>query len=128
MNVPAQRGFTLIETVIALAILALALGALYESFGSALRNTSRALWQEEAWSLAERKLVEASFAATATSSVTTGTESPQLRWAVETARVPVALRDTAPLQPISVMVTVEDPRHPARQLVMRTVAVARVVP
>jgi general secretion pathway protein I len=34
------RGFTLIEVVVAFAILALSLGALYESFGGALRRSA----------------------------------------------------------------------------------------
>ncbi|HTU67085.1 MAG TPA: prepilin-type N-terminal cleavage/methylation domain-containing protein [Steroidobacteraceae bacterium] len=39
MSARRHRGFTLIEVVVAFAILAMSLGALYECFGGALRRT-----------------------------------------------------------------------------------------
>ena len=53
-----QRGFTLIEVVVAFAILALSLGALYESFGGSLRRGSSARQQELAALRAESLLSE----------------------------------------------------------------------
>lgn len=123
-----QRGFTLIETVVALAILALALGALYESFGGVLRSTVRAQWQEAAWALAERKLIEASLRVAPASSTVTGSEIAQLHWSVEVSPIPADLRDGAVLRPMLVKVTIDHPLRPARQLSLETVAVARATP
>jgi general secretion pathway protein I len=53
-----QRGFTLIEVVVAFAILALSLGALYESFGGALRRSGTAAKRELAALRAESLLAE----------------------------------------------------------------------
>jgi len=53
-----QRGFTLIEVVVAFAILALSLGALYESFGGSLRRSSTAGKRELAALRAESLLAE----------------------------------------------------------------------
>ena len=52
------RGFTLIEVVVAFAILALSLGALYESFGGALRRSATAGKRELAALRAESLLAE----------------------------------------------------------------------
>jgi general secretion pathway protein I len=53
-----QRGFTLIEVVVAFAILALSLGALYESFGGAQRHSATAGKREWAALRAESLLAE----------------------------------------------------------------------
>lgn len=52
------RGFTLVEVVVAFAILALALGALYESFGGALRRSASASRDELSMLRAESLLAE----------------------------------------------------------------------
>lgn len=54
-----SRGFSLIEVVAALAILALALGALYRLLSTAARQASLAQHYTAAVSIAETKLVEA---------------------------------------------------------------------
>ena len=53
-----QKGFTLIEVVVAFAILALSLGALYESFGGSLRRSGVASREELAVLRAESLLAE----------------------------------------------------------------------
>jgi general secretion pathway protein I len=52
------RGFTLIEVVVAFAILALALGALYETFGGSLKRSGDASRRELAELCAESLLAE----------------------------------------------------------------------
>jgi general secretion pathway protein I len=52
------RGFTLIEVVVAFAILALALGALYETFGGSLKRSAMASQRELAALRAESLLAE----------------------------------------------------------------------
>ena len=56
MNHSRQRGFTLIEVVVAFAILALSLGAIYESFGGSLQRTAIASKRELAALRAESLL------------------------------------------------------------------------
>jgi len=58
VNRSRQRGFTLIEVVVAFAILALSLGALYESFGGSLRRASVASKRDLAALRAESLLAE----------------------------------------------------------------------
>ena len=53
-----ERGFTLIEVVVAFAILALSLGVLYESFGGSLRRSGAARQAELATLRAESLLSE----------------------------------------------------------------------
>lgn len=53
-----SAGFTLIEVVVSLAILALSLGVIYESFGWALRSTARLERRETAWLTAQSLLGE----------------------------------------------------------------------
>lgn len=47
MSAARQRGFTLIEVVVAFAIFTLAMGALYEAFGGALRRGAQSRDREE---------------------------------------------------------------------------------
>jgi general secretion pathway protein I len=56
--VSGERGFTLIETLVAFAILALSLTALYAAFGTSLRALERAGSAEEAALLTDSKLQE----------------------------------------------------------------------
>lgn len=54
----AACGFTLIETVVALAILALVAGVAYESFGWSLRRTAALEKRETAWLIAQSLLAD----------------------------------------------------------------------
>jgi general secretion pathway protein I len=52
-----QRGFTLLESVVALAILALTLTVIYQSFGWTVRRSAEQLPRDRAW-LTARSLLE----------------------------------------------------------------------
>src|SRR5688572_901092 len=58
MSPRRTRGFTLIEVVVAFAILALSLGALYEAFGGSLKRSGAAAQRELAALRAESLLAE----------------------------------------------------------------------
>lgn len=79
------QGFTLIEVLVALAILGVSLAAIYEAFGTGLRNERQTRFYEEAVALAEARLAQV------------GTELPAAvgRWSGEEA----GFRWTLRLQP-----------------------------
>ena len=52
------RGFSLLETLVALSVLAICLGVIYQIFGTSLRNTQYARDYSYAQMLAESKLSE----------------------------------------------------------------------
>ena len=53
-----QKGFTLLETLVALSILAISLGVIYQIFGTSLRNMQYAKEYSYAQMFAESKLSE----------------------------------------------------------------------
>lgn len=69
----AERGFTLLEVLVALAILGVSLAAIYQAFGTGLRNDRQARFYEEAVALAEARMAQV------------GTELPAVagRWSGE---------------------------------------------
>ena len=54
----SQGGFTLLETLVALAVLAISLGVIYQIFGTSLRNMQYAKDYSTAQMLAESKMSE----------------------------------------------------------------------
>lgn len=60
LSLPTQAGFSLIEVVVALAIVALILGAIYQVSNGAVRSTARTDNYLRALAMAQSRLAEAS--------------------------------------------------------------------
>lgn len=120
----AQTGFTLVECVVALAILAMSLVAVYEALGGAIMDSGRALWRERAWTLAERELaIRASGGEQAREQ--SGREGESLHWTVTQEALDDELGDTSAWHPVRIVVHVTDPRRTERALTLETIVAAR---
>lgn len=76
----AQRGYTLIEVLVAFVILALALTVLLRIFSGGLRNVSVSSDYAQATLIAESQLAAAGSAGTLTAGVTHGEADKIFRW------------------------------------------------
>jgi general secretion pathway protein I len=86
------RGFTLIEVVVAFAILALALGALYETFGGTLKRSGIASQRELAALRAESLLSEFRGSGGTLPKERRGTDAG-LAWTITTKPYPAELEE-----------------------------------
>jgi general secretion pathway protein I len=116
-------GFSLLEVVVALAILALALGALYPAFSSAARRAHLVAERDRAVMLADSKLAEID-AAVLRPGIEAGTVDGRYRWRrrVEPYALPGAGADPTPLIPYQVTMEVRwGPEERARSIELTTV-------
>jgi general secretion pathway protein I len=100
------KGFSLIEVVVAFAILALSLGVLYQIFASSTRQAALARDYGRALALADAKLAEAGITSVLAPGAQSGESEGGLRWQ---RSVEVALEPSEPAQksPLLYRVTVE---------------------
>jgi prepilin-type N-terminal cleavage/methylation domain-containing protein len=115
-----QRGFTLIEVVVALAVFALCVGALLESFrGAALRST-QAHRQETALLVGQSVLarIRATEDFTAQQS---GEAGAGLHWKADVAREPMQLGAGNPFVPYRVIVSVFEGDRAEASVVLRSI-------
>ncbi len=87
LRIPRQSGFSLLEVLVAFAILAMALGVLFQVFSSGMRNTQIAARHSEAMIVAESRLAE-----TAAGDLEEGGdngESGPFRWSTRVAPYPL---------------------------------------
>lgn len=79
-----QGGFTLIEVVVAFAILSLLIGVLYQTFAQTMLGADRAQKRQAALELAESVLASWGKQDEGRAGVTAGSDGAGMRWTVET--------------------------------------------
>lgn len=83
-----QNGFTLLETLVALAVLAVALGVIYQIFGTSLRNMQYSRDYSYAQMLAESKLSELSKGVPVKAGTWGGDFNNKYSWVMDVAQLP----------------------------------------
>ncbi len=78
-----QNGFTLLETLVALSVLAISLGVTYQVFSSALRNSALADDYAQASMYADSHLAEIGKKVHVLPSVSEGSYNQRYRWKLE---------------------------------------------
>lgn len=85
-----QSGFTLLETLVALSVLAISLGVTYQVFSTALQGSALADDYAQASMYADSHLAEIGQSVNAKIGVTEGSYSKQYRWKLEVKPLDVA--------------------------------------
>jgi general secretion pathway protein I len=127
-----EAGFTLVETLVALVVLAMILAALSQALGTGWRGLAAAAGESEALALAQSRLASVGIEAPFAAGVVEGETEGGLRWRVETnayeSANPVSLvgRPRTTLWRVVARVTWSDPASPAgaREIVLETVKIA----
>ena len=88
LRVHNQKGFTLLETLVALAVLAMVLGVIYQIFGTSLRNMQYAKDYSHAQMLAESKLAELSKGLPVRAGAWEGEFNEKYSWQMDVAKLP----------------------------------------
>jgi general secretion pathway protein I len=122
-----QRGFTLIEVVVAFAILALSLGVLYESFGGSLQRSAAARQRELAALRAESLLAEFRGSGGLLPQPRRGTEAGY-EWRITSKPYPAELAEHAAWNAERVIVEVSWGRAESRTLRLESVELVRGTP
>lgn len=92
-SVCKQNGFTLLETLVALAVLAIALGVIYQIFGTSLRNMQYSRDYSYAQMLAESKLSELSKGVPVKAGTWGGDFNNKYSWVMDVAQAPATSED-----------------------------------
>lgn len=104
LAVRAQRGLSLLELLVAFAIMAMALGLLYRSMGSSARNVAEMVYQQQAAMVAESLL--SARESVSEEGWTESGESAGFTWQVKSAPYPQEVRrETAPVGAIPITAT-----------------------
>ena len=120
-----QRGFTLIEVVVAFVILALSLGAIYESFGGSLRRTATASKRELAALRAESLLAEFRGSGGLAPQPRSGNDSAGNQWRILTKPYSAELADKSAWVAEAVTVEVSWGAQASHRLKLETVELLR---
>ena len=121
-----QRGFSLLEVLVAFAVFSLSLGVLFQIFSSGLRGVDLARSYSHAVIVAESQLAEASADDVLEAGIREGIEDDRYRWITTVSKYDSADRDPQPGVPeayrISVRVIWED--SAGREITLSTLRLA----
>ena len=121
-----QSGFTLVEVTVALVILALSLGVVYESLGWSLRRSAALRHRESAWLVAQSQLAEIRRTPVSKQVDRSGSTPDGLRWS---SRVrPLGSAAENDLQAFEVVVQVSWGRRIAQQVRLQSIEVPGLQP
>jgi general secretion pathway protein I len=121
-----HSGFTLIEAVVALAILALTLGVVYESFGWSLRRTAGVEKREIAWLTAQSVLATIRGRPVLQIGSERGESSDGLEWAAHIAHYDAAIDQQSAVQLFEVTIDVSWGANEAQRITLRSIETGRV--
>jgi prepilin-type N-terminal cleavage/methylation domain len=119
-------GFTLVESVVALAILALTLGVVYESFGWSLRRTAGVEKREAAWLTAQSLLASIRGRSLLREGSERGDGVAGLKWETHIAPAAATIDPQSAVQPFEVTIDVSWGSRPAQRITLRSVETGRV--
>jgi general secretion pathway protein I len=120
-NLAGSAGFTLIEVVVAVAILALCTGAMLEIFGDSLKRSRQSRDYEGALALGETVLDRLRTGDIAWTRLQWQGESVPYRWEIDVADEPPVQRPGSAWQPVEVAVTVFRDDDSAPLLFLRSI-------
>lgn len=122
----SQRGFTLIEVVVAFAIFALAVGALYESFAGAARRVAHARGRDQDLLLAQSLLSRWRISAMPPLNPhETGSLEEGGSWRIDVRPSELSAKATGPWRAYEVTVHVIRAESGAGELALRTIELAK---
>ena len=111
-----NAGFTMIEVLVALAIMGLGLGAIFQLYGTLFKGSARAEATSQALLVAESKLSEFSIAGNLTAGRQSGTTKNGYAWVANIAELTEAdakKLDSLPVRAFTVTISVNHPGTPA---------------
>ncbi|HEY7641628.1 MAG TPA: type II secretion system protein [Steroidobacteraceae bacterium] len=123
-----HSGFTLVESVVALAILALSLSVVYESFGWSLRRTAGVEKREAAWLTAQSLLASVRGCLVLSESSDRGEAADGLQWETHIVPADAAIDPQSAVKPFEVTIDVSWGARPGQRITLRSVETARVTP
>ena len=123
-----QTGFTLIEVVVAFAIFAMTIGALYESFTGALRREAQAQEREQALLVAQSVLEQLRVRPGPWSTEDSGTVSGGWRWRAQVAPFDKTQNEHSPWRAFAVTLNVARQGSDTRETTLRSVELVRSRP
>lgn len=125
---PRPAGFTLLEVVVAIAVLAIALGVIYESLGWSIRRVDNLQHRQIAWSTAQSILSDIHGRGFLQIGSTTGRTSDQITWSMNVSEWPTRLSAAAPLRPFEVVIVAAWGERKSQSITLRSIEMAKVGP
>jgi general secretion pathway protein I len=128
MTARRQRGFTLIEVVVAFAIFAMSVGALYEAFGAASRRSVNARNRELAWMTADSLLAQQRVQPTPWRPEDSGVTNSGVHWRIQVAPFEAGTSSQSPWHAVRVTVRAGVAADESKYVLLSSVEMVRISP